>query len=178
CFRFVRTGSTGWWDLPLFRQLMGVDDSDYYAVFKHLNAKIIKPAVAEVNAVSNIHLTPELRRTGRAVSAIRFLIRETGQGPVVEHEAQAGIAAGAAPADAIAADATASGAGEAGKAPVCGTDPAAEDAVLRTRLEALGVSERLARRWLDEHGAAYVAEKLDYVQAEVRRGRVRGSGVG
>ena len=49
CYRFVRTGSTGWWPLDLFRRLMGVDDSVYYETFKHLNAKIIKPAVAEVN---------------------------------------------------------------------------------------------------------------------------------
>ena len=30
CYRFVRTGSTGWWPLAIFRRLMGVDDSDYY----------------------------------------------------------------------------------------------------------------------------------------------------
>jgi hypothetical protein len=154
CFRFVRTGSTGWWDIALFRQLMGVDDSEYYAVFKHLNAKIIKPAVAEVNAVSNIHLTPEMRRTGRTVTSLRFLIREIGQGPVVEHDNDR-------------------------KAPECGKpDDADDEAALRARLSGLGVSDRLARRWLDEHGPSYVLEKLDYVQSEARRGRVRGSGVG
>ena len=85
CYRFVRTGSTGWWDIALFRRLMGVEDSAYYAVFKHLNAKIVKPAVAEVNAVSNIQLTAELRRQSRVVTAIRFLIRETAPRKVVGH---------------------------------------------------------------------------------------------
>lgn len=146
CYRFVRTGSTGWWEIPLFRQLMGVEDSAYYGVFKHLNAKIIKPAVAEVNAVSNIQLTPELRRQARVVTAIRFLIREKAQGPVVEHAA-----------DAETADA---------------------DAAVRARLLALGVAERLARQWIADHGAAYVAEKLDYVAGRARRGGVRGSAVG
>ncbi|MFN3525154.1 MAG: replication initiation protein [Paracoccus sp. (in: a-proteobacteria)] len=79
CYRFVRTGSTGWWQLDLFRRLMGVEGSVYYEVFKHLNAKIIKPAVTEVNKTSNIILTPETRKQGRAVTQIRFLIRENPQ---------------------------------------------------------------------------------------------------
>ncbi|PZQ50758.1 MAG: plasmid replication initiation protein [Rhodovulum sulfidophilum] len=79
CYRFVRTGSTGWWELGLFRRLMGVDGSSYYETFKHLNAKIIKPAVAEINRSSNIIVTPDLRRRGRAVEEIRFRIRENPQ---------------------------------------------------------------------------------------------------
>jgi hypothetical protein len=144
CYRFVRTGSTGWWEIEIFRRLMGVHDSAYYRNFKHLNAKIIKPAVAEVNAVSNILVSPEFRRQGRVVSHVRFLIREMAQGPVVEHGAEADD----------------------------------DTAALREKLRALGVSDRLARQWLDEHGAPYVAEKLDYVAAAARKGRVRGSPVG
>ncbi|MEP5761543.1 MAG: replication initiation protein, partial [Litoreibacter sp.] len=72
CYRFHRIGTTGWWSLETFRRLMGVADSEYYEVFKHLNAKIIKPAVAEVNKTSNIIVTPECRKQGRAFSDIRF----------------------------------------------------------------------------------------------------------
>ncbi|WP_424930506.1 RepB family plasmid replication initiator protein [Amaricoccus tamworthensis] len=79
CYRFVRTGSTGWWPIDLFRRLMGVDGSAYYESYKHLNAKIIKPAVAEINKSSNIVVRPEVRRQGRAVSDIRFLIKENPQ---------------------------------------------------------------------------------------------------
>jgi len=79
CYRFLRTGSTGWWPIELFRKLMGVDDSAYYETFKHLNAKIIKPAVDEINRNSNIVVTPDFRRLGRAVSEIRFRIRENPQ---------------------------------------------------------------------------------------------------
>ncbi|MDQ7774951.1 MAG: replication initiation protein [Paracoccus aminovorans] len=79
CYRFVRTGSTGWWPLGLFRRLMGVEDSAYYETFKHLNAKIIKPAVAEVNRSSNIIVTPEIRKQGRSVTEIRFRIAENPQ---------------------------------------------------------------------------------------------------
>jgi replication initiator protein len=79
CFRFVRTGSTGWWPLELFRRLMGVDESAYYETFKHLNAKIIKPAVTEINKTSNIIVTPDFRRKGRSVTDVRFLIKENPQ---------------------------------------------------------------------------------------------------
>ncbi|MEM0949747.1 MAG: replication initiation protein [Pseudomonadota bacterium] len=79
CYRFVRTGSTGWWPIELFRRLMGVAGSSYYESYKHLNAKVIKPAVAEVNRTSNIIVRPEVKRRGRAVSEIRFLIEENPQ---------------------------------------------------------------------------------------------------
>ncbi len=75
----MRTGSTGWWSLDIFRKLMGVDGSAYYETFKHLNAKIIKPAVAEVNKSSDIIIEPEIRKMGRAVSEIRFRIKENPQ---------------------------------------------------------------------------------------------------
>lgn len=79
CYRFIRTGSTGWWPLDLFRRLMGVEGSAYYENFKHLNAKIIKPAVAEVSRSSNILVSPEIRKQGRAVTEIRFRIQENPQ---------------------------------------------------------------------------------------------------
>lgn len=90
CYRFHRTGSTGWWPLDTFRRLMGVDDSTYYEVYKHLNAKIIKPAVAEVNRTSNIVITPETRKRGRAVTDIRFAIRPNPQLAILDLDDGAG----------------------------------------------------------------------------------------
>ncbi|MDT1062152.1 replication initiation protein [Paracoccus sp. CPCC 101403] len=91
CYRFVRTGSTGWWPLDLFRRLMGVDGSAYYENYKHLNAKIIKPAVAEVNKNSNIIITPETRKEGRVVAQIRFRIKDNPQLPMFEIDDQEGV---------------------------------------------------------------------------------------
>lgn len=91
CYRFVRTGSTGWWPIELFRRLMGVGDSDYYETFKHLNAKIIKPAVEEVNRSSNIIVTPETRKMGRAVTDIRFLIRDNPQLAILDLDDGEGV---------------------------------------------------------------------------------------
>lgn len=91
CYRFHRTGSTGWWSLETFRRLMGVNDSVYYETFKHLNAKIIKPAVAEINKTSNIIITPELRKQGRAVSDIRFAIAPNPQLAILDLDDGAGL---------------------------------------------------------------------------------------
>lgn len=131
-YRFVRTGSTGWWSLDLFRRLMGVADSSYYEVYKHLNAKIIKPAVAEVNKTSNIVIRPEIRKRGRAVTDIRFLIEQNPQLSIVNIDDGAGI----------------------------------RHTSVYAALQDLGVSDRLARQWISEHGEAYVAQKLAYVSGK------------
>lgn len=91
CYRFVRTGSTGWWSMDLFRRLMGLDGSSYYESYKHLNAKVIKPAVAEVNKTSNIVITPETRKRGRAVTDIRFRIKENPQLAILDIDDGAGV---------------------------------------------------------------------------------------
>ncbi|QIE42995.1 replication initiation protein [Meridianimarinicoccus aquatilis] len=136
CYRFVRTGSTGWWDLGLFRRLMGVDGSSYYETYKHLNAKIIKPAVTEVNKTSNILVTPEVRKLGRTVTDIRFKIKSNPQLAMVDMDAGDAVRHGA----------------------------------VYDSLRSLGVSDRLARQWISEHGEGFVAEKLAYVgrQAHVK----------
>ena len=130
CYRFVRTGSTGWWPIELFRRLMGVDGSAYYESFKHLNAKVIKPAVAEVNKTSNILITPELRKMGRQVSEIRFKIKENPQLAMLDIDDGEAVRQG----------------------PVYAS------------LIDLGVSDRLARQWISEHGEDYVAEKVTYLK--------------
>ncbi|NIZ11320.1 replication initiation protein [Pseudooceanicola sp. HF7] len=132
CYRFVRTGSTGWWDLDLFRRLMGVSDSAYYDTYKHLNAKIIKPAVAEVNKTSNIVVTPETRKMGRTVTDIRFRIAENPQLAILDLDDGEGM----------------------------------RNSEVYARIRALGVSDRLARQWIGEHGDAYVREKLDYIAGQ------------
>ena len=132
CYRFVRTGSTGWWPLDLFRRLMGVEGSAYYETFKHLNAKVIKPAVAEVNKTSNIILTPETRKQGRQVTEIRFRIKENPQLAILDLDDGEGMRHGP----------------------------------IYQRLRDLGVSDRLARQWLNVHGEDQVSAKLAYVEGK------------
>lgn len=132
CYRFVRTGSTGWWPIELFRRLMGVADSPYYDEFKHLNAKIIKPAVAEVNKTSNIVVAPEFRKMGRAVTDVRFLISENPQLAILDLDDGEGH----------------------------------RNSDIYARLRGLGVSDRLARQWIREHGETVMGKRLDFVAAQ------------
>jgi hypothetical protein len=104
--------------------------------------------VAEVNAVSNIRLSVDLERRGREVARIRFRIAEAPGDP------------------------------EAPSAPEEVQPAASEMSDLRGRLRDLGVADRLARQWIAEHGEVYVNEKLDYVAARSRDGKVRGSPIG
>jgi len=84
CYRFKNVGSTGWWPIQTFRKLLGVGESDYYKAFKHLNAKIIKPVVKEINQHSDIQITPEYKKQGRAISEIRFSITPSAQLPLID----------------------------------------------------------------------------------------------
>lgn len=136
CYRFVRTGSTGWWSLETFRKLMGVQGSNYYESFKHLNAKIIKPAVVEVNKNSDIEITAEFRKKGRAVTDIRFVISENPQLAMFQIDDSDGV----------------------------------RNQEVYKALRGQGVSDRLARQWIAEHGEDYVMQKLTYMigQGEVK----------
>ena len=75
CYRFLDIGKTGWWDLSTFRKIMGVDNDGIYSQFKFLNRDLIKPAIKEVNQLSNILLEYETKRKGRVINGIRFLVK-------------------------------------------------------------------------------------------------------
>lgn len=79
CYRFIDLGHTAWWDLETFRKLMSIDDVQSYQEFKSLNRNVIKPAVAEVNKLSNIQIELETRQKGRTVTGLRFLLRPNPQ---------------------------------------------------------------------------------------------------
>lgn len=79
CYRFIELGHTAWWDLDTFRKLMSIEDIPSYQEFKSLNRNVIKPAVAEVNKLSNIQVELETRQKGRTVTGLRFLLRPNPQ---------------------------------------------------------------------------------------------------
>jgi plasmid replication initiation protein len=79
CYRFIEIGHTAWWDLDTFRTLMSIKDVPSYQAFKSMNRSVIKPAIAEVNKLSNIQIELETRQKGRSVTGLRFLIRPNPQ---------------------------------------------------------------------------------------------------
>jgi len=66
-------------DLPLLKALIGVDGNVSYEDFKILNRAVIKPAVKEINSVSDIVVTVEAKRQQRKVVGLKFHIEEQDQ---------------------------------------------------------------------------------------------------
>jgi hypothetical protein len=77
--RFRKVGSSGWLAVETLKTLLGVEGNAYYTEFRRFNSKILKPAVREINANSDIKVEAEVRRETRRVSAVRFLVSDTHQ---------------------------------------------------------------------------------------------------
>lgn len=88
CYRFEGIGHTAWWDVDVFRKLMGVDTMSSYKPFKALNRNVIQPAMKEVNKLSNIHVEMETRMKGRSVTGLRFVIRPNPQLSLIGMDAE------------------------------------------------------------------------------------------
>ena len=77
CFDYFDTardyGETPFILLEKFRELMGVAD-DKYPAFKTLNQCVIKPAIKEINALTNFFVEVEQKRKGRKVAFLKFKI--------------------------------------------------------------------------------------------------------
>jgi hypothetical protein len=66
-------GDTGWWTVEEFRNLMGAT-GDVHREFKFLKQKVINPAMKQINEDSDLLLTLDLRKDGRTITHVRFLI--------------------------------------------------------------------------------------------------------
>ena len=67
-------GETPYIPLESFRKLMGIADGAY-PTFKRLKDKVLNPAVAEINEVSDFRVVVDEQRQGRKVTALKFKIR-------------------------------------------------------------------------------------------------------
>ena len=77
--RFLLQGETPWIPTETFRTLMGVNGKPYYDEYKYLNARLIKPAMEQVNECSDIQLQLKTKRRSRAVVEIKFVVSENPQ---------------------------------------------------------------------------------------------------
>jgi plasmid replication initiation protein len=78
-------GETPFIPLETFRKLMGIADG-MYPVFMRLNEKVIKPAILEVNRVSDFRVTMDCQRQGRKVTALKFKMRRVAMLPEPQSE--------------------------------------------------------------------------------------------
>jgi plasmid replication initiation protein len=71
--RFNKT-SVRWIDLVDFKNLLKLDDK--YPLFKDLNKRVIKPAIKEINASSNLLVHYSTQKKGRNISRLYFDFEE------------------------------------------------------------------------------------------------------
>ncbi len=78
-------GETPFIPLETFRKLMGITEG-MYPEFMRLNEKVIKPAIIEVNRVSDFQVTLDCQRQGRKVIALKFKMRRVAMLPEPQSE--------------------------------------------------------------------------------------------
>ena len=71
-------GETPFIPLEKFRELMGIAPHEYPA-FKTLNHSVIKPAIKEINELTNFFVEVEQKRQGRKISFLKFRISRLKQ---------------------------------------------------------------------------------------------------
>ena len=87
CFDYFNVdrsrGETPFILLETFRELMGVE-SDEYPLFGELNRNVIKPAIKEINALTDYLVEVEQKRIGRPIAELKFRISKGTQLPIQE----------------------------------------------------------------------------------------------
>ena len=75
CTRYRGLPYTKWFEMELFRKLMGVP-IDKYTIFRDFKRRVLDKSVEEVNTYSDLVIEPELFKEGRQVTKVRFAMRE------------------------------------------------------------------------------------------------------
>ncbi|EKD72936.1 MAG: hypothetical protein ACD_45C00507G0001 [uncultured bacterium] len=75
CIRYRGLGFTKWFEMDVFRKLMGVPP-DKYSIFRDFKRRVLDKSVEEVNTYSDLIVEPEMYREGRIVSKVRFSLKE------------------------------------------------------------------------------------------------------
>jgi plasmid replication initiation protein len=75
CARYRGLPQTKWFEMPVFRKIMGVAE-DNYPIFRDFKKRVLDKSIEEVNTCSDIQVEPDVNRVGRKVTAIRFKLRE------------------------------------------------------------------------------------------------------
>ncbi len=76
-------GETSFIPLETFRELMGLEKEEY-PLFKEFNRNVIKPAIKEINELTNFCVEIEEKRIGRKIGELKFRISRLKEIPTLE----------------------------------------------------------------------------------------------
>ena len=87
CFDYFNVersrGETPFIPIETFRELMGVESNEY-PLFGELNRNVIKPAIKEINNLTDYFIEVEQKRFGRKIAELKFCIVKVKKLPVQE----------------------------------------------------------------------------------------------
>lgn len=75
CIRYRGLPNTKWFDMDLFRKIMGVPDGNY-TIFRDFKKRVLDKSIEEVNTYSDLIVEPVIYKEGRQVIKIRFNLKE------------------------------------------------------------------------------------------------------
>lgn len=75
CIRYHGLPHTKWFEMDLFKKLMGIP-AGLYDIFRDFKRRVLDKAVAEVNTYSDLIIEAECVREGRKVTKLRFKLKE------------------------------------------------------------------------------------------------------
>lgn len=75
CSRYRGLPHTKWFEMDIFKKLMGVPPGKY-DIFRDFKRRVLDKSIDEVNAHSDIVVKPEFQREGRRTVRLRFLLKE------------------------------------------------------------------------------------------------------
>lgn len=70
-------GGSPWYGIDEFRGMIRVDNLKIANDFRYFKRDILSPAIQQINEISDIEVSLELRRTGRFYSHLRFVIKSS-----------------------------------------------------------------------------------------------------
>ena len=76
-------GETPFILVETFKKLLGLGKDDY-PVYSEFNRSVVKPAIKEINDLTNYHVEVEQKRLGRKIAELKFRISRVGQVPIQE----------------------------------------------------------------------------------------------
>ncbi len=76
-------GGSDWFEMEKFKEWIGVSNVKSYDEYKALRRNVIDPSIFQINDISDIFVSLEVKRTSRKISHIRFLVRDNPDGKFV-----------------------------------------------------------------------------------------------
>lgn len=149
CKRFVKTGSTGFREVGQWRDLLGASAA-MYDDFRHFSNHVLKKAMNEINAVSDIHVEVEYQRQMRKVTHLKFLITKNAQRSLLDIETEE----------------------QENNLEIL------RETTAYKRLAKHGIGDKLALTWINDQGENRIVDIINYVESKDKKSQIKGSTAG